>query len=607
MCCWAKLATKNDGSGALDGGAGSDELHGGRGQDQLTGGEGDDAYVFQLGDGVDSLMDSGATDFNFIRFGAGIRPQDIRQEWEGTTLIVRYSEADAVRIVDYRGLDGNPAILALMFDDGQVRSLTEETNRAPELTGSLPNATAMEDAVFQMVLPTDLFRDPDAADEVRLTIRRSDGSPLPAWLSFNAERRILSGRPDSDDLGVMELVVEARDHFGASVSTGFSLNVLGDPTGHESQPPVAVQDTATLLANTTEPATGNVLANDTDPDGDTLSLLSPAVQRGILGVIGWQADGAYTYLLNDLLPEVRALAAGQTATDRFAYTATDGQAQAQGDLAITVQGVNDAPTSQQALGDRLVIKKEASTWQVPTTAFNDPDQGDSLSYSAVLAGGAALPNWLAFDAATRSFLATPPANAQGDLAVKVTATDLHGASASQVFQVTVGNRGDKPKGNQGVGNGEDPPPPGHDTNLNDGPGTGPGNPGASKGKKGQPTAPGAAQQTAANPAPVELVDWAAWDNAQEPAAANAVSTSGESDIEHHWQQLLATLQQLDAQRSTSDLWSDPSRGAGFGLTGLAAGGSQVGLSGASAVGLTAGSGTHLASFSGLKEGLASLA
>lgn len=33
------------------------------------------------------------------------------------------------------------------------------------------------------------------------------------------------------------------------------------------------------------------------------------------------------------------------------------------------------------------------------------------------------------------------------------------------------------RGNEGVGNGIDPPPPGHSTNQNDYPGTGPGHPG----------------------------------------------------------------------------------------------------------------------------------
>ncbi|MDN5871868.1 MAG: hypothetical protein L0H73_14245 [Nitrococcus sp.] len=37
------------------------------------------------------------------------------------------------------------------------------------------------------------------------------------------------------------------------------------------------------------------------------------------------------------------------------------------------------------------------------------------------------------------------------------------------------------KGNEGVGNGEDPPPPGHDRNWNDGPGTSPGHPGRRSG------------------------------------------------------------------------------------------------------------------------------
>jgi hypothetical protein len=49
-----------------------------------------------------------------------------------------------------------------------------------------------------------------------------------------------------------------------------------------------------------------------------------------------------------------------------------------------------------------------------------------------------------------------------------------------------------PKGNNGVGNGEDPPPPGGGNSGNDGPGTGPGNPGGSgtaPGGSGKPTFP----------------------------------------------------------------------------------------------------------------------
>lgn len=45
--------------------------------------------------------------------------------------------------------------------------------------------------------------------------------------------------------------------------------------------------------------------------------------------------------------------------------------------------------------------------------------------------------------------------------------------------------GGRPKGNNGVGNGEDPQPPGNPP-INDGPGTSPGNPGNQGGANGKP-------------------------------------------------------------------------------------------------------------------------
>ncbi|WP_332752374.1 calcium-binding protein [Hydrogenophaga sp.] len=575
----------------------SDQLHGGGDSDVLRGGEGDDSYVFNIGDGVDTIIDSGATDFNFIRFGAGIRPQDIREKWDGSTLVVHYSEGDAVRIADYHGSEGNPVVLALVFDDGSVLSLTERMNRAPEVTTDLQDAAVTQDEDFQMVLPADLFHDPDAADELRVSIRLANGDALPPWLAFDPARGLLHGRPSSGDVGTLSLLVEARDHFGATASQTFALNVL---PGNENLPPTLNPDTATQLADATTPATGNVLHNDTDPDGDALSLLGSGAQQGIYGLLTWHADGAFAYSLDNTSPGLKALGAGQSATEHFAYNATDGQSQAQGELVITVEGVNDAPVIQQALGNVFVIKNETTTWQLPTNAFVDPDQGDSLSYSAVLADGGSLPGWMVFDAATRSFVATPPATAAANLAVQVTATDAHGASASQVLQITMGNAGDKAKGNEGLGNGEDPPPPGHDTNQNDGAQTG-------SLRSDEPTTTHTTTE-ATEPAPSPaLVDWSDWNARQGTPATQTESTPANPAIERHWQQLLATLQRLDAERNAGDLWSDPAWGAGHGLAGLSAGAGQAGASGASAVGLSVGSGTHLVGFNGLKEGLASLA
>ncbi|MEZ5616565.1 MAG: putative Ig domain-containing protein, partial [Rhodocyclaceae bacterium] len=109
----------------------------------------------------------------------------------------------------------------------------------------------------------------------------------------------------------------------------------------------------------------------------------------------------------------------------------------------------------------------------------DRDRNDTLSYTATLANGKPLPAWLAFDAATQAFSGTAPAHGQGTFDVRVVASDGHGegSTASDVFRISVGNKTVLPKGNAGVGNGMDPPPPGHHHDWNDGPGTGPGHPG----------------------------------------------------------------------------------------------------------------------------------
>jgi Ca2+-binding RTX toxin-like protein len=66
------------------------------------------------------------------------------------------------------------------------------------------------------------------------------------------------------------------------------------------------------------------------------------------------------------------------------------------------------------------------------------DAGDTLSYSATLAGGGALPAWLAFNPATRTFSGTPGVADMGALSIIVTVTDGAGVQASDVFALAVG-------------------------------------------------------------------------------------------------------------------------------------------------------------------------
>jgi len=114
---------------------------------------------------------------------------------------------------------------------------------------------------------------------------------------------------------------------GASVTFGFSATRVGSgasPTNFTlsdgapapggtpaNHPPVAQADTATTAPG--QPVTVNVLANDSDPDGNTLSVT--AATPGQHGSTTRNPDGTITYT-----PQ-----AGFTGTDTFSYTVGDGK------------------------------------------------------------------------------------------------------------------------------------------------------------------------------------------------------------------------------------------------------------------------------------------
>ena len=113
-------------------------------------------------------------------------------------------------------------------------------------------------------------------------------------------------------------------------------------------------------------------------------------------------------------------------------------------LDLTVTGSNDAPAVRQALSDRVTQEDASFSFAVPQETFSDADRSDALTYSASLEDGSPLPDWLEFDADTRTFSGTPDNADVGDLGVRVTATDGEGAEVSEGFSLTVTNVNDAP-------------------------------------------------------------------------------------------------------------------------------------------------------------------
>ena len=134
-------------------------------------------------------------------------------------------------------------------------------------------------------------------------------------------------------------------------------------------------------------------------------------------------------------------------------TATDiAGASVSTNFALTIVNVNDAPVVSVAVANQITQEDAAFRYVVPATTFTDIDVGDRLTLTATLGNGSALPTWLSFDAATQTYSGTPGNNEVGNLSIKLTATDLSGATASTQFTLSVANVNDVPVVSMAVAN-----------------------------------------------------------------------------------------------------------------------------------------------------------
>ncbi|MFB6073724.1 MAG: beta strand repeat-containing protein [Haloarculaceae archaeon] len=154
--------------------------------------------------------------------------------------------------------------------------------------------------------------------------------------------------------------------------------------------PTPANDSYTAVENRTlsVSAANGVLANDTDPDGDTLT--ATAVSRPDNGTLSLSGDGSFTY----------TPAAGFTGTDSFTYEVRDGNAtgETNGTVTLAVQQVpdyevtiTDAPATVTT-GDTVTVDAtventgEAAGSQTVSLAINGSTV-DSTGSPVVLAGG----------------------------------------------------------------------------------------------------------------------------------------------------------------------------------------------------------------------------
>jgi len=107
--------------------------------------------------------------------------------------------------------------------------------------------------------------------------------------------------------------------------------------------PIAVDDSGTGFITDEDSSftTANVKTNDSDPNGDTLSVNSFDT-TGTLGLVTNNGDGTFGYNPNG---KFEGLSQGQTATDTFTYTISDGHGFTDtATVSITINGITDVPS-----------------------------------------------------------------------------------------------------------------------------------------------------------------------------------------------------------------------------------------------------------------------
>ena len=469
-----ELKAGNDGS-EMEGGTGNDTYTSGIGNDLMKDEDGDDTYY--LSPGQDFIHDNRGDDTYRTTFGqmalSGttlIRDEDgigkiqvngkqltsenilacAETEWitfdnstklirKGNDLVMSNALAGSKGQVIFSNFFKKEEFLSIKLPEYEQKPDTGEpqpepqTNLAPQAATTVVGQKIEEKSRWQFTLPADAFRDPDG-DPLAYTATLADGKPLPKWLHFDAARRIFSGTPGNDDVGNLSIRVTANDGRGGSATLDFSLEVVNVNDAPQIRTTLANQE-----RKGGEPWQYRLPADafhDIDKD-DTLTLSATLENGQPLPV--WLKFDAGTGQFTGTPPD-----SGRTY--RIVVTATDqagAQVEQSFNLAVTT-GANHPPVINAAIPAQQTNEKDEWRFTLPEDAFLDPD-GDLLAYTATLADGKALPKWLHFDAARRTFSGTPGNDDVGNLSIRVTATDGRGGSAMQNFALEVVNVNDAPQ------------------------------------------------------------------------------------------------------------------------------------------------------------------
>ena len=286
--------------------------------------------------------------------------------------------------------------------EAEVVVVVETVNDAPVALADTVR-TEEDTEVLVDVLANDTDVDGDA-----LTIESVTNPPNgTTWMAADGQ---VAYAPEPDWHGTDRFTYAVADGKGGTALAEVVVVVV--PV---NDAPIAVADTARTAEDTE--VLIDVLANDSDVDGDALTIES--VTNPPNGTTWMAADGQVAYA-----PEP-----DWHGTDRFTYAVADGKGgTADAEVEVVIAPVNDAPVVVGAVPEQTLEEGGAAAVLDLISYFEDPD-GDPLTYYAVSSD-----QDVATVVVAGSMLTLTPVE-YGEASIEVTARDPGGLAARQAFRV----------------------------------------------------------------------------------------------------------------------------------------------------------------------------
>ncbi|MCR9548412.1 tandem-95 repeat protein [Vibrio antiquarius] len=235
----------------------------------------------------------------------------------------------------------------------------------------------------------------------------------------------------SEEQGIVEivdgkLVFTPAENFNGNATISYTISdgeledeaQVSVTVNSVNDAPIALND-ATITEEDTS-VTIDVLPNDTDIDGDALSIESASVpkEQGTVEVVNGKL--------------VFTPAENFNGDAEITYTVTDGSLTDEATVKVTVNEVNDTPVIESSIADQTLAEDFTPYTIDLNTAFSDVDNVDSdLTFS--VSGNSNIQVAIVNGIATF----TPTADWNGSEILTFTATDPSGESVSQTVNFTV--------------------------------------------------------------------------------------------------------------------------------------------------------------------------